>query len=61
MHNKNKWLVTTFMFLAFILFVPHGANAATLNLFSTKDSVAIGDNFSVDLKIDSEGVGINAA
>lgn len=60
-NNKRKWWVGGLMILAFVLFFPHGANAATLNLFSNKDSVSIGDEFSIDLKIDSEGVGINAA
>lgn len=37
------------------------ASAATLNLATEKDAFAIGDQFTVDVKADSEGAGINAA
>ena len=37
------------------------AYAGTLNLFTENTQFAIGDEFSVDVKIDSEGAGINAA
>ena len=37
------------------------ASAATLQLTTNKDAFAIGDQFTVDVKTDSEGVGINAA
>jgi len=37
------------------------AQAGTLNLFTENTQFAIGDEFSVDVKIDSEGAGINAA
>ena len=37
------------------------ANAATLNINTTNDTFQIGDQFSADLKIDSQDVGVNAA
>ena len=37
------------------------ANAATYNVISDKTSFKVGDTFSIDLKIDSEGTSINAA
>lgn len=37
------------------------ASAATLQLSTEKDTFAIGDQFMVDVKTDSEGAGINAA
>ncbi len=60
-NNNNKWWVSGLVIAAFVLFFPYGVNAATINLFSNKDSLSIGDEFSIDLKIDSESVGINAA
>ncbi|MFZ2205173.1 MAG: cohesin domain-containing protein [Minisyncoccia bacterium] len=60
-NNNSKWWVSGLIISAFVLFFPYGANAATINLFSNKDSLSIGDEFSIDLKIDSESVGINAA
>lgn len=47
-------------FIAFFAMAPQSF-AGTLNLVTDKTQFAIGDEFNVDVKIDSEGVGINAA
>jgi len=51
---------TIIIFIA--IFALHSqAFAGTLNLVTDKTQFAIGDEFSVDVKVDSEGAGINAA
>ncbi len=46
--------------IAFFAMIP-SAFAGTLNLVTDKTQFAIGDEFSVDVKINSENIGINAA
>lgn len=59
--NLNIWAVSfaTIFFLG--MFSPSLVHAATINLFSDKDTLSIGDTFNVDLKIDSEDASINAS
>lgn len=45
----------------YVFSMVQGASAATLQLTTDKDAFTIGDQFTVDVKTDSEGVGINAA
>ncbi len=47
--------------IVFLFALANVASAATLQLTTTKDTFAIGDQFTVDVKVDSEGTGINAA
>lgn len=47
--------------IVFLFALTNVASAATLQLTTTKDTFAIGDQFTVDVKVDSEGTGINAA
>lgn len=47
--------------LAFLVFFPSLAHAATLNLTVDKDTLTIGDEFHATISVDSEGAGINAA
>jgi len=57
-----KYKLSLFVASALFLFaVTHIASAATLQLTTSKDTFAIGNQFTVDVKTDSEGVGINAA
>lgn len=58
MKYKSSLLIASGLFLFAALNV---ASAATLQLTTDKDAFAIGDQFTVDVKTDSEGVGINAA
>lgn len=58
MKHKLKLLVSGVLFLFAAINV---SSAATLQLSTEKDTFAIGDRFTVDVKTDSEGVGINAA
>lgn len=39
----------------------HNVSAATLQISTNRTTLAIGDQFTVDVKVDSEGIGINAA
>ncbi|MCX6736146.1 MAG: hypothetical protein NTZ13_03625 [Candidatus Parcubacteria bacterium] len=61
MHHIKSFIVyfVTGIISLFVVALP--AYAGTLNLITDKTQFAIGDEFSVDVKIDSEGVGINAA
>ncbi len=43
------------------IFFPAAGFAATLNFLGDKDALAVGDTFSVDVKVDSQDQGINAA
>lgn len=45
----------------FLFTAMQSASAATLQLSTDKDAFAIGDQFIVDIRVDSEGTGINAA
>lgn len=57
---KHKFLLL--VGCALLLFTAiNSASAATLNLTTDKDAFAIGDQFTVNVKIDSEDTGINAA
>lgn len=57
-----KHIITLFVGVIMLLLAAvNGASAATLQLATGKDTFAIGDQFTVDVKVDSEGVGINAA
>ncbi|AKM78448.1 MAG: hypothetical protein UY31_C0068G0011 [Candidatus Wolfebacteria bacterium GW2011_GWE1_48_7] len=56
-----KHILALFVSVALILFAGVNlASAATLQLSTEKDAFAIGDQFTVDVKVDSEGSGINA-
>ncbi|MDD4931584.1 MAG: hypothetical protein PHG66_05595 [Candidatus Colwellbacteria bacterium] len=44
-----------------LLFMMGAASAATLNLSADKQDFSINDDFTIDLKIDSQGVAVNAA
>lgn len=63
--TMNRVMKYTYAFLASGMFVLlaaiNVASAATLQLATEKDTFAIGDQFTVDVKVDSEGAGINAA
>lgn len=54
-------LSTVIIFLAFVLTSAPKASAAVLNLSVFGESFKIGDELRVDIRIDSEEVGINAA
>jgi hypothetical protein len=56
---KKFLCVLSIIFLS-LLFVRQ-VNAATLNLVADKDTYKVGDTFDVNVKIDSENVGINGA
>lgn len=58
MQYKFPLLIASALFLFVAI---QSASAATLQLTTEKDTFAIGDQFTVDVKTDSEGVGINAA
>jgi hypothetical protein len=47
--------------IALLLVSAGSAYAATLQLTTARDTFAIGDRFTVDIKIDSEDTGVNAA
>ncbi|EKD23811.1 MAG: hypothetical protein ACD_81C00179G0004 [uncultured bacterium] len=47
--------------IAFLFTTIQAASAATLQLSTTKDTFVIGDQFTVSVLTDSEGVGVNAA
>lgn len=54
-------LIVLFGSFALLFALANSASAATLQLTTAKDTFAIGDQFTVDVKVDSEGTGINAA
>jgi hypothetical protein len=56
---KNFALVLVFILVAF-LGLARSAHAATLYLSSNTDVLRIGDKLEVNIKIDSEGAGVNA-
>ncbi len=60
-HRFKKGLFVVFSLFMVICFFPHKADAATINLFSDKEVLSIGDEFTLDVKIDTENIGINAA
>jgi len=57
--NINIW-ATCFTIILFVIFFPSTTSAATINLFSDKTNLSIGDEFNVDMKIDSGETAINA-
>jgi hypothetical protein len=57
----KKHILRTIVCIIAIFAMPPAVFAGTLSLVTDKTQFAIGDEFSVDVKIDSEGVGINAA
>jgi hypothetical protein len=52
---------TLFALIAFLASFPAAAEAATMFLVPKTETVSIGDEWEVDLRIDSEDVGFNAA
>ena len=62
MLHARRSIVLAAAFLAFGAFgAPRTASAASYNLTTGKDTFAVGDTFSVDVKLDSADAGINAA
>lgn len=57
---KRHILSLAFWFIALLAIAPP-AFAGTLNILTDKTQFAIGDEFSIDIKIDSENASINAA
>ncbi len=55
--TKNK---IVFLLAVLFMIVPFFAKAATLNFVASQNQFVIGDQFSVDVKVDSESAGINA-
>lgn len=58
--NKNYYIIA-FALLAAIILWPAATHGASISLFLDKNFYNAGDEFAVSLKIDSEGVNINAA
>ncbi len=61
MTNKRKILFTVAFMLCAAALLSLPVKAATLNLVTSQNTFNIGDKFSVDVKIDTENAGINAA
>ncbi len=61
MHSIKSFIVSFVTVLVSLFSAVLPAYAGTLELLTDKTQFAIGDEFSVDVKIDSEGVGVNAA
>ena len=58
---KNPKTILTFIFTAAFIVMPGATQAAELYVKPEKDAVSIGEKFTANIKIDSEGIGINAA
>jgi hypothetical protein len=56
-----KKILFIFSCFALIFFWGHRVSAASFNLLLANDVAAVGDKVGADIRIDSEGVGINAA
>ena len=55
-------LVATTLTLGFVLvLIPRVARAATFSIIPDRQSFALGDTFTADVRIDTENVGVNAA
>ena len=61
MPSKNRVFLSGLAVLLFAVGGPAAAHAASYNLVANKETFVVGDSFTVDLKINSADVGINAA
>ncbi|MFZ2167663.1 MAG: cohesin domain-containing protein [Minisyncoccia bacterium] len=59
--SKHVLLLTSLVALLFVAGIPAYAEAASYNLTADKETFVIGDTFTVDIKIESSDVGVNAA
>lgn len=60
MKHTNKFTRTVFLIVGLFLVWANGAHAATLFLSSNTDVLRIGDTLETIIKVDTEGVGVNA-
>jgi hypothetical protein len=56
-----KKILTIVLFGLIAVFCPLSADAATFGLSAGGQSFSVGDTITVDLRVDSEGVSVNAA
>lgn len=61
MKTATKIIFLGLVFATAAWIFPRAASAASFNVVLDKNSGAIGDEFTADIRINSEGVGINAA
>ena len=61
MHPRNRILLSGLAVLVFAVGGPAMAHAASYDLVANKETFVVGDSFTVDLKVNSADVGINAA
>lgn len=61
MKKIDSLILKVFAVMAFVLFSAPTAEAATMNFVLEKEEFTPDETFSLDLKVDSEGVGVNAA
>ncbi|MDD3531155.1 MAG: cohesin domain-containing protein [Candidatus Pacebacteria bacterium] len=59
--TKRAVVLSSIAMLFFVFGAPYSARAASYNLTADKETFSVGNTFTVDVKIDSTDVGVNAA